>query len=124
MDRNSDYSSDFVAGLNSNARNGGKASKVSLPFQANATSWKAFLTTRVLAMTSSPLLHRIDRAIQNNPHSIRSRIFLESAAGQVILRGKVESFYQKQMIQESLRNIEGIESIANLLEVEETVQAS
>ncbi len=57
-------------------------------------------------MASGPLLHRIDRAIQQNPHSIRSRIFLESAPGKVILRGKVDSFYQKQMIQESLRNIE------------------
>jgi osmotically-inducible protein OsmY len=72
-------------------------------------------------MASGPLLHRIDRAIQKNPHSIRSRIYLESAPGKVILRGKVDSFYQKQMIQESLRNIEGIESIANLLEVEESV---
>lgn len=71
-------------------------------------------------MASGPLLHRIDRAIQKNPHSIRSRIYLESALGKVILRGKVDSFYQKQMIQESLRNIEGIESIANLLEVEES----
>ena len=73
-------------------------------------------------MTNSPLLHRIDRALQNNPHALRRRIFLESTAGRVVLRGKVDSYYQKQMIQESLRNIEGIESLANLLEVEETVQ--
>ncbi len=33
----------------------------------------------------------------------------------MILRGKVDSFYQKQMIQESLRKIEGIECIANLI---------
>ncbi|MCU0713479.1 MAG: BON domain-containing protein [Pirellula sp.] len=75
-------------------------------------------------MASGPLLHRIDRAIQKNPHSIRSRIYLESAPGKVILRGKVDSFYQKQMIQESLRNIEGIECIANLLEVEESIQTA
>lgn len=74
-------------------------------------------------MASGSLLHRVDQAIQKNPHSIRSRIYLESAPGKVILRGKVDSFYQKQMIQESLRNLEGIESIANLLEVEEPVGA-
>lgn len=70
-------------------------------------------------MASGSLLHRVDQTIQKNPHSIRSRIYLESTPGKVILRGKVGSFYQKQMIQESLRNLEGIEGIANLLEVEE-----
>ncbi|MCE3014682.1 MAG: BON domain-containing protein [Pirellula sp.] len=69
-------------------------------------------------MTSSPLLHRIDRAIQNNPHA-RRRVYLESVAGRIILRGKVDSFYQKQMIQESLRGIDGIDGITNQLEVEE-----
>jgi osmotically-inducible protein OsmY len=71
-------------------------------------------------MASGPLLHRIDRAIRCNPHAIRSRVFLESTNGKITLRGKVDSFYQKQMIQESLRHIEGIEGIANLIEVEET----
>jgi osmotically-inducible protein OsmY len=72
-------------------------------------------------MSASPLLHRIDRAIQQNPHATRRRIFLESTQGRVILRGKVDTFYQKQMIQESLRGIDGIDAISNLLEVEDAV---
>jgi osmotically-inducible protein OsmY len=70
-------------------------------------------------MIPSPLLHRIDHAIRTNPHASRRRVFLESAQGKVVLRGKVDTFYQKQMIQESLRGIEGIGAISNLLEVEE-----
>ncbi|MCU0716946.1 MAG: BON domain-containing protein [Pirellula sp.] len=70
-------------------------------------------------MNSSPLLHRIDRAIQTNPHALRRKVFLESVPGRIVLRGKVDSFYQKQMIQESLRGIEGVERICNQLEVEE-----
>ncbi|AMV33569.1 BON domain protein [Pirellula sp. SH-Sr6A] len=70
-------------------------------------------------MSHSPLLHRIDRVIQSSPHAPRRKVFLESAAGRIVLRGKVDSFYQKQMIQESLRGIEGVERICNQLEVEE-----
>jgi len=70
------------------------------------------------SMANSPLLHRIDRAIQSSPHAVRRKVFLESVHGKVILRGKVDSYYQKQMIQESLRGIEGIEAISNQLEVE------
>jgi osmotically-inducible protein OsmY len=35
----------------------------------------------------------------------------------VVLKGSVQSFYQKQMAQESIRRIDGVERIDNLLEV-------
>jgi osmotically-inducible protein OsmY len=69
-------------------------------------------------MQSGSLLHRIDSVIRSNPHGIRRHVFLESAQGKIILRGKVDSFYQKQMVQESLRAIEGVPQISNQLEVE------
>jgi hypothetical protein len=53
-------------------------------------------------MQAAPLLHRIDCAIKQNPHGVRRHVFLESLPGKIILRGKVDSFYQKQMVQESL----------------------
>jgi len=47
------------------------------------------------------------------------RVFLESTHGKITLRGKVDSYYQKQMVQEILRGIDGIAEISNLLEVDD-----
>jgi len=69
-------------------------------------------------MQTGPLLHRIDSAIRQNPYGIRRHVFLESVQGKIILRGKVDSFYQKQMVQESLRGIDGVLQISNQIEVE------
>jgi osmotically-inducible protein OsmY len=70
-------------------------------------------------MQPGPLLHRIDSAIRSSPHVVRRRVYLESAGGRVVLRGRVDSYYQKQMVQELLRGIEGIAEISNQLEVED-----
>lgn len=70
-------------------------------------------------MQTGPLLHRIDSAIRNNPYVIRRHVFLESNNGHIVLRGRVDSYYQKQMVQELLRGIEGIAEISNQLEVED-----
>jgi len=42
----------------------------------------------------------------------------EANGGRVILRGRVHSFFQKQMAQETVRRIDGIVSIENRLEVD------
>jgi osmotically-inducible protein OsmY len=70
-------------------------------------------------MPAGPLLHRIDSAIRSNPFVLHRRVFLEDSQGRVTLRGRVDSYYQKQMVQEVLRGMEGIAEISNELEVEE-----
>ncbi|MEI7461123.1 MAG: BON domain-containing protein [Pirellula sp.] len=72
----------------------------------------------MMNMQIGPLLHRIDSTIRDNTFGVRGHVFLESQPGKIILRGKVDSFYQKQMVQESLRGIVGVPEISNLLEVE------
>jgi osmotically-inducible protein OsmY len=42
---------------------------------------------------------------------------INSDAGRVTIKGTVQSFFEKQMAQEALRNINGIESIENQLKV-------
>jgi len=42
---------------------------------------------------------------------------IKNDAGRVTINGTVQSFFEKQMAQEALRNISGIESIENQLEV-------
>jgi len=59
----------------------------------------------------------VREAITRSPYLSQKNLRLETIEGRVILRGQVGSYYQKQMAQEALRNVEGIEAIDNCLEV-------
>ena len=45
------------------------------------------------------------------------RCSVEAADGRVVLKGSVGSFFQKQMAQEAIRRVDGVQLIDNLLEV-------
>lgn len=61
---------------------------------------------------------RVQNAIDHNPYLSRRKLKCETKSeGHVVLRGKVRSFFQKQMAQESIRKVDGIKSIENCLEV-------
>ncbi|MDZ4849803.1 MAG: BON domain-containing protein [Pirellulaceae bacterium] len=64
-----------------------------------------------------PLLHRVDSAIRKSPHLVGRHLVLETRNGAVVLRGTVDSFFEKQMAQEALRDLDGITAILNQLEV-------
>ncbi len=67
---------------------------------------------------AAPLLHRVDSALKESPHLVGRHVLLEAEEeGVIILRGTVDSFYLKQVAQETIRNIDGIERIENHLEV-------
>lgn len=63
------------------------------------------------------LYGKVNKALKRNPYISGSTLSFETLEGRVILRGVVPSFFQKQMAQESLRSIEGIDEILNELEV-------
>lgn len=69
------------------------------------------------ATFSTPLFDRISDALTTNPYLPKQQVRIEAADGHVVLKGNVRSFYQKQMAQESIRRIDGVEMIDNLLEV-------
>ncbi len=56
-------------------------------------------------------------ALAANPHLPGRRVEFEALQGKVVLRGVVRTYYQKQMAQETLRRIEGVQHIENLLQV-------
>ncbi len=85
------------------------------------TSPLSFQDRKQPSMQAGPLLHRIDSAIRKNPYVLHRRVFLESSQGRVVLRGRVDSYYQKQMVQEVLRGMDGISEISNELEVADYV---
>jgi len=68
--------------------------------------------------TTVPTLdHRVLHALSESPYLVRRKLRFETSEGRVVLRGIVSSFFQKQMAQEALRGIEGVDEIHNHLEV-------
>ena len=70
-----------------------------------------------LRMIEMPLDSRVSTALRRNPYVSGRTLRFETEQGRVILRGVVHSYFQKQMAQESLRRIDGVEEILNELEV-------
>jgi osmotically-inducible protein OsmY len=64
-----------------------------------------------------PLFDRIHSALLTNPHVPNRQVRVETADGKVVLKGNVGSFFQKQMAQEAIRRVDGVQWIDNLLEV-------
>jgi len=60
---------------------------------------------------------RVGAAIHHSPYLFGRKLCVSAEAGRVTLSGVVASYYQKQMAQESLRRIDGVQSIDNRLEV-------
>jgi osmotically-inducible protein OsmY len=60
---------------------------------------------------------RIDSALRRTSLLSRRRISLEAEAGRVVLRGVVQSYFQKQMAQEVIRRVDGVHQVDNQLEV-------
>ncbi|MCE9603799.1 MAG: BON domain-containing protein [Planctomycetia bacterium] len=68
-------------------------------------------------MVDSQLVDRAQSALATSPHLSRRHFKLEARAGKLIVRGTVDSYYQKQMAQEALRKVDGVETIENHLQV-------
>jgi osmotically-inducible protein OsmY len=65
----------------------------------------------------SPLEDRVYCAIEQNPYIAPKTLRFEANDGRVTLRGTVGTFFQKQMAQEAIRHVAGVQEIANELEV-------
>ena len=68
-------------------------------------------------MVDMTLEDRILTALLQSPFIPEQSLRFEATQGRVTLRGVVRTYYQKQMAQESLRHLPGVDEIANKLEV-------
>ncbi len=66
----------------------------------------------------SCLLERLEEALASSPHLFGRKLGYEADAGTVVLKGTVASFFQKQMAQEAIRRVDGVQLIDNQLEVD------
>jgi osmotically-inducible protein OsmY len=67
--------------------------------------------------TQLPLEDKVLSALVHNPRLANKNLRFEAEEGRVTLRGVVRTYYEKQIAQESIRHIEGIDHIENELEV-------
>ncbi len=65
--------------------------------------------------TQEDILARVDSALKTHPHLRRVLVKSQRQDDRVVLSGSVSTFFQKQMAQEALRNIPGVEEIDNQL---------
>ena len=68
-------------------------------------------------MFDVPLDDQVLTALERNPYIARRNLRFETERGRVTLRGVVKTYYQKQMAQEAVRHIDGVDEIANELKV-------
>lgn len=68
-------------------------------------------------VVSDTLVDRIDVALRRTTALMRHQFQLESNAGHVVVRGEVKSYFQKQMAQEVIRRVDGVERVENRLQV-------
>jgi len=68
-------------------------------------------------MVDTQLVDRARSALERSPHLARKRLKLAARHGRLTLEGVVDSYYQKQMAQETLRRVDGVAEVENLLEV-------
>jgi osmotically-inducible protein OsmY len=71
----------------------------------------------VAQLSPNELQTRINLALKDSPHSLGDQVMGTTDEGVVVLQGRVETFYHKQVAQELLRKVDGVERIVNLLEV-------
>jgi osmotically-inducible protein OsmY len=67
--------------------------------------------------TNSSLTQKIQNAVVHNPHLNHRKIHFRTTEKRVVIEGTAQTYFEKQMAQEALREIEGIESIENQVEV-------
>jgi osmotically-inducible protein OsmY len=65
----------------------------------------------------SGLDQQIAAVFHNNPHLQQRDLLIRTDAGHVTLKGRVKSFFEKQMAQEALKRVQGVESVDNQLQV-------
>lgn len=70
-----------------------------------------------MSTTSVHLADRVSSALRKSPYIQARNLRFEANEGHVTLRGQVTSWYQKQMAQETLLRLDGVDRVENQLEV-------
>lgn len=64
-----------------------------------------------------PLSEKVRTALDSSPYLPKSQFSVEAEQGSVRIEGTVGSFYQKQMAQEIVLRLDGVDRLSNELQV-------
>lgn len=70
-----------------------------------------------MAIMEHSLETLVGSALMQSPYLATKNLRFETHQGRVVLLGKVNSYYQKQMAQETVRRLDGVHHVENHLEV-------
>jgi len=73
---------------------------------------------------STRLLHTVNSLLQAKLTWDVNRVSCEYQDGLLVLRGTVSSFYQKQIAQEAVRNLDGVRQVRNEIQVPQPSSAA
>jgi osmotically-inducible protein OsmY len=68
-------------------------------------------------LSTTPLVEQVQSALNRNPYFPARKLRVEATDGHVLIEGTVGSFFQKQMAQEVVRRLDGVERVVNQLQV-------
>ena len=66
---------------------------------------------------SKIISQQLETAVKHNPHLLKDKLHFNAKDGRVLLHGSVRTYFEKQMAQEAIRNIDGVSEIKNELTV-------
>ncbi|MEQ8838446.1 MAG: BON domain-containing protein [Lacipirellulaceae bacterium] len=78
----------------------------------------ATLPAAVAQSKKCALTQQVEGAIRQSPYLSDREIRIQALNGVIKLEGQVNSFFQKQMAQELLRRVDGVQRVDNRLRVE------
>lgn len=73
--------------------------------------------SRSIPSTSARIEALVQSRLRGSPYPSIQRLNCDFANGRLFLRGRVPSFFEKQVAQEALADLEGIDQIVNGVEV-------
>jgi osmotically-inducible protein OsmY len=73
------------------------------------------------ASAANRIVVRAMDVLQQRLDSAARQITCEYEGGVLLLQGRLSSFYEKQLAQETLRTLEGVDQIVNKIEVDSTI---
>ncbi len=70
-----------------------------------------------LSTASARIEHLVQSRLRGSPYPAIQRLSCDFADGRVVLSGRVRSFFEKQVAQESIADVDGVDQIVNGVEV-------
>ena len=70
-----------------------------------------------MSQNTLPLDERVSTALAKNPYVPGRQLRFETSDGRVTLRGEVRCYFHKQMAQEMIRVVDGVQEIDNRITV-------